>query len=74
MVFAATQLPPLRSTDHDERPSNVAVGILSQESGDPDILERWFAEDGNVRTDPTVGQAILEFIRRYSAESFATER
>jgi hypothetical protein len=54
---------------NDERASKAAVGIVSQEGGDPDILERWFAEDGDVRTDPTVGQAILEFIRRHGAMS-----
>jgi hypothetical protein len=54
---------------NDERASKAAVGIVSQAGGDPDILERWFAEDGDVRTDPTVAQAILEFIRRYGAKS-----
>jgi hypothetical protein len=54
---------------NDERASKAAVGILSQAGGDPDVLERWFAEDGDVRTDPTVAQAILEFIRRYGAKS-----
>jgi hypothetical protein len=53
----------------DERASKVAVGILSHEDGDPDNLERWFAENGDVRTDPTVTQEILEYIRRYGAQS-----
>jgi hypothetical protein len=54
---------------NDERASKVAVGIVSHEDGDPDSIERWFSEDGDVRTDPTVTQEILEFIRRYGAQS-----
>ena len=42
---------------------------MSREDGDPDTQERWFAEDGDVRTDPAVAQAILELIRRYGAKS-----
>ena len=54
---------------NDERASKAAIGILSKEDGDPDVLERWFAEEGDVRTDPTVAEEILEFIRRYGARS-----
>jgi hypothetical protein len=53
----------------DQRASKVAVGILTKEDADPDILERWFAEDRDVRTDPAVAQEILEFIRRHGAKS-----
>jgi hypothetical protein len=53
----------------DERASKVAVGILSHEDGDPDAMEHWFAEEGDVRTDPTVEKAILEFIRRHGVIS-----
>jgi hypothetical protein len=54
---------------HDERASKVAVGIVSREDAEPDRLERWFSEDRDIRTDPTVAKAILEFIRRYGAQS-----
>ena len=54
---------------NDESASKVAVGIVSHEDGDPDALERWFAEDGDVRTDLAVARAILEFIRRHGAMS-----
>jgi hypothetical protein len=50
---------------NDEKASKVAVGIVKQEDGEPDTMERWFAEDGDVRTDPTISKAILEFIQRY---------
>jgi hypothetical protein len=46
-----------------------STAIVSHEDGDPDALERWFAEDGDARTDPTVAKAILEFVRRYGAMS-----
>jgi len=55
----------------DERASKVAVGIVSHEDGDPDHMERWFDDDGDVRTDPTVAKAILEFTRRYGVQSVA---
>jgi hypothetical protein len=54
---------------NDERASKVAVGILNQEGGDPEILQRWFAEDGDVRKDPVIAKAILELISRYGARS-----
>jgi hypothetical protein len=53
----------------DRHASKVAVGILTKENADPDTLERWFAEDGDVRTDPTVAHEILELIQRYGAKS-----
>lgn len=34
-------------------------------------MERWFADDRDVRTDPAIAQAILEFIRRHGAMSVA---
>ena len=52
----------------DERASKVAVGIVNHEDGDPDDMERWFADDRDVRTDPTIA-LILEFIRRHGAMS-----
>jgi hypothetical protein len=57
---------------NDERASKVAVGVVSHEDGDPDDMQRWFSEDGDVRTDPTVTREILEFIRRHGAMSVVT--
>jgi hypothetical protein len=54
---------------NDKRASKVAVGVFTKDDGDPDILQRWFAEDGDVRTDPTVGHEILQFIERCGAKS-----
>jgi len=54
---------------NDEYASKVAVGIMVKEDGDPDPLERWFAEDGDVRTDQGIAHEILEFISRHGAKS-----
>jgi len=54
---------------NDKNASKVAVGILTKEDADPDILQRWFAEDRDVRADPAVAHEILEFIQRHGAKS-----
>src|SRR6266576_3628129 len=54
---------------NDQSASKVAVGILSRENAELDALERWFAKDRDIRTDPNVAHEILEFIRRYGAKS-----
>jgi hypothetical protein len=54
---------------NDKNASKVAVGILTKEDGDPDIVERWFAEEGDVRSDPAVAHEILEFIQGHGADS-----
>jgi hypothetical protein len=53
----------------DGRASKVAVAIVTKEDADPDTLERWFAEDGDVRADPVVAHEILEFIQHHEAKS-----
>ena len=52
----------------DKRASKVAVGI-GQEDGRVSTLERWFSEEGDVRTDLAVLEAILEFIKLHGAKS-----
>jgi len=54
---------------NDEKASKVAVGIVAEEDAPPDILERWFTEDRDARTDPVVAHEILEFIQRHGAMS-----
>jgi hypothetical protein len=51
--------------------SKVAVGIIREEDGDVDPLERWFSEDVDVRIDDRINQAILKFINHYSVKSLA---
>ena len=52
-----------------ERASKAAVGIVTREDAEPEIMERWFAEDRDIRTDSGVTREILEFIRRHGVMS-----
>jgi hypothetical protein len=47
----------------DKRASKVAVGILEEEDGPVAAMGRWFSEEGDVRSDHSILQAILEFIK-----------
>ena len=53
----------------DTRASKVAVGVIATEGAEPVALERWFAEDRDVRADSAIGVQILEFIERHGAKS-----
>jgi hypothetical protein len=53
----------------DKRASKVAVGVVTAEGAEPIALKRWFAEEGDVRTDPAVGSDILQFVRDHGAKS-----
>ena len=56
----------------DLRATKVSVGIVTAEDAEPEILERWFSEDSDVRTDPTIGGEILAFIKAHGAKSVVT--
>jgi len=53
----------------DQFASKVAVGIVAREGDDVIALERWYSEDVDIRQDPDVTQAILEFIEQYDVKS-----
>lgn len=53
----------------DTRASKVAVGVIATEGAEAVALERWFAEDRDVRADSAIGVQILEFIERHGAKS-----
>jgi hypothetical protein len=53
----------------DKRASKAAVAILHAQGAEPTVLERWFAEERDVRTDPAVGSEILRFVRDHGAKS-----
>lgn len=53
----------------DKRASKVAVGILHAVGAEPTALERWFTEEGDVRTDPAIGANILRFVQDHGAKS-----
>lgn len=53
----------------DRRASKVAVGIVPTEGAEPTELERWFADDHDVRDDMEINRAILEFVGRHGAKT-----
>jgi len=53
----------------DKRASKVAVGILEEEDGAVTAMERWFSDEGDVRSDDSILQAILEFINHRAVHS-----
>jgi hypothetical protein len=53
----------------DRRASKVAVGIVEQEDAEPTVLERWFSEEGDVRTDLAIGHEILQFVQEHGAKT-----
>jgi len=53
----------------DKRASKVAVGIIEEEGGEVTGMERWFAEDGDVRMDDSILHAILDFIKGRGVKS-----
>jgi hypothetical protein len=54
-----------------ERASKIVVSIFHARTGDPDFLERWFSEQGDVRSDPDVSEKVLAFLRTHAAKSVA---
>ncbi len=53
----------------DTRATKVAVGIVTTEGAEPVVLERWFGEDQDVRTDSNIGLDIVQFIERHGVKS-----
>ncbi len=53
----------------DTRASKVAVGIVAAPDTEPIVLKRWFAEDGDLRTNPAVASEILRFLGVHGARS-----
>jgi len=55
----------------DTKATKVAVGIVSREDADPDVLERWFSETEDLRYSARIGEEILRFIQGHGAKSVA---
>jgi len=53
----------------DKRASKVAVGIVAEENGKVSALERWSSEDEDIRTEPSILRAVLEFIEAHGVRS-----
>lgn len=55
----------------DRRASKVAVGILPNERADPDILQRWNVDEGDVRDSSQIASDILGLIQEHGAKTVA---
>ena len=55
----------------DRQATKVAVGIIRTEGADAEPLERWFSEEGDVRSDATIAGHVTAFIERYGAKTVA---
>jgi hypothetical protein len=53
----------------DRRASKVAVGIVRAEGEEPHVLERWFADDTDVRDQLPVIAAIQQLIDTHGSKS-----
>jgi hypothetical protein len=49
--------------------TKVAVGVVDREGADPSRLERWYSTEGDVRTDPSIEAAVIEFITQHGVKS-----
>ncbi len=55
----------------DTKATKVAVGIVTREDTEPDVLERWFSETEDLRYSAAVEGEILRFIQSHGARSVA---
>jgi hypothetical protein len=54
---------------NDTRATKVAVAIVLAAGAEPAAIERWFAEDRDVRSDSGIGLQISAFIARHGVKS-----
>jgi hypothetical protein len=55
----------------DRRASKVAVGITLGEGDEPAEMRRWTSDDRDVRNDPAISEAILDFIGEFDVKTVA---
>ena len=55
----------------DKTASKVAVGIILEENGEAEHLERWIVEEGDVRYNQSIIKQIMNFIKEHGVRSVA---
>ncbi len=55
----------------DVRACKVVAAIVRHDGADAEPLKTWFSETGDVRSEPAINQAIIEFIAEHGALSVA---
>jgi len=53
----------------DTQATKVAVGIVHREGTEPEVVERWYSEDEDVRYSAAIGREILAFIEKHGVKS-----
>lgn len=53
----------------NQRASKVAVAVIPVEGAEPGLLERWFSDTDDVRTNPEVLKAVLQFLSSHAVKS-----
>lgn len=56
----------------DKRASKASVGIILEEDGEVDALQRWFNESSDIRLDARVAEEIVAFLEQHGAKSVVT--
>jgi len=58
-----------------DRATKIVVAVVRDQHAEPDPLERWFAEEMDVRADPDVRAKVTAFLERHGVKSvIATDR
>lgn len=52
-----------------QQATKVAVGIVTREGAEPEIMERWYGEDKDLRNDEETGYQISTFIKEHQVLS-----
>mgnify|MGYP006909078833 CR=1 len=53
----------------DQRASKLVVAIVPEEDADPNPMEKWFSEAGDVRRDSDITVAVLKFLEDNDVQS-----
>jgi hypothetical protein len=51
--------------------SKVVVGIIQSEGAEPDPMQKWYSESGDVRNDDSILESISTFLRMHEVKSVA---
>jgi hypothetical protein len=49
--------------------TKVAVGIVQREDAEPEIMQRWFNSERDVRRDVTINRAVVAFVEGHHVKS-----
>ena len=53
----------------DKLATKIAVGVILEEDSEPEYLERWFTDAGDIRKDADILDNAIEFLRLHQTKS-----